>query len=160
MWKTQVLAFIIGNALKGFINGDKPYPAQFLSKSSEKSSRSSAVAIRQTKNLEYIMWKKPDKLFQSWLLSSMMDNVLIMVVSCETSQDLWERPAEIFISQSKAQFMPLMMQIQTTKRGSLSISDYFNNMKKISDALAFRGGAFSSNEFIMHILGRLDDFHE
>ena len=56
--------------------------------------------------------------------------------------------------------MPLMMQIQTIKRGSLSISDYFNNMKKISDALAIRGGAFLSNEFIMHILAILDDFYK
>ena len=46
LWKTQVLASIIGNGLKGFINGDKPYPAQFLSKSIAESSRSSGVTTR------------------------------------------------------------------------------------------------------------------
>lgn len=29
VWKTQVDASIIGNGLEGFINGDKPCPAQF-----------------------------------------------------------------------------------------------------------------------------------
>ncbi|KAH9770188.1 reverse transcriptase Ty1/copia-type domain-containing protein [Citrus sinensis] len=37
-----------------------------------------------------------------WMLSSMVDNVLIMVINCETSLELWEMLAEIFMSQSKA----------------------------------------------------------
>lgn len=68
-----------------------------------------------------------------------------MMINCETSQELWKRLAEIFMSQSKARFMPLMMQLQTTNKGSLSISDYFNKMKKISDSLAIGGNALSSN---------------
>lgn len=57
-------------------------------------------------------------------------------------------------------FIPLMMQIQNTKKGSLSISDYFNKMKKIYDSLAIGGNALSSNNFIMHILVGLDDSYE
>lgn len=96
-------------------------------------------------------------MLQSWMFSSMVDNVLILVISCETSQELWNRLAEIFMSQSRVRFMPLMMQIQNTKKGSLSISDYFTKMKKISDSLAIGGNALSSNELIMHILTGLDD---
>ena len=33
-------------------------------------------------------------------------------------------------------------------------------MKKISDSLAIEGNALSSNEFIMHVLARLDDSYE
>ena len=109
VWKTQVLASIIRNGLEGLINGGNPCPAQFLSESMAESSRSSVIAVRQIKNPEYIQWKKTNKLLQSWLFSSMMDNMLIMVISCETSQDLQERLAEIFMSQSKAWFMALMM---------------------------------------------------
>lgn len=68
--------------------------------------------------------------------------------------------AEIFASQSKALYMPLMIQIQTTKKGSLSISYYFSNMKKIEDSLAIGGNALSTNEFIMRILSGLDDSYE
>lgn len=50
------------------------------------------------------------------MLSSMVDNVLIMVVDSDTSQELWEKLAELFMSQSKARYMPLKMQIQTTKK--------------------------------------------
>lgn len=94
------------------------------------------------------------------MLSSIVDNVLIMVTYCETLLALWEMLAEIFISQSKARYMPRKMQIQSTKKGSLSVSDYFNKMKKIADSLAIRGNAISSNELIMHLLTGLDDNYE
>lgn len=160
VWKAQVLASIIGNGLEGFINGETPCSEQFLSRSTEESSRSGGTTVRPTENPEFIAWKQTDKMLQSWMFSSMVDNVLIMMISCETSQELWNRLAKIFMSQSKARFMPLMMQIQNTKKGSLSISDYFNKMKKIFDSLAIAGNALSSNELIMHILAGLDDSYE
>ena len=94
------------------------------------------------------------------MLSSMVDNVLIMVINCESSLELWEMLGQIFMSQSKARFLPLKMQIQSTKKGSLSVSDYFNKMKKIADSLAIGGNALSSNELIMHLLTGLDDSYE
>lgn len=94
------------------------------------------------------------------MLSSIVDNVLIMVTYCETLLELWEMLAEIFMSPSKAKYMPLKMQIQSTKKGSLFVSDYFNKMKKIADSLAIRGNAISSNELIMHLLTGLDDNYE
>ncbi|KAH9685572.1 retrovirus-related pol polyprotein from transposon RE1 [Citrus sinensis] len=96
----------------------------------------------------------------SWMFSSMVDNVLIMVINCETSLELWEMLAEIFMSQSKVRYLPLKMQIQSTKKGSLSISDYFNKMKKIADSLAIGGNPITSNEFIMHLLTGLDENYE
>ena len=103
---------------------------------------------------------KIDKLLQSWMFSSMVDNVLIMVINCETSLELWEMLAGIFMSQSKARYLPLKMQIQSTKKGSLSISDYFNKMKKIADSLAIGGNPITSNELIMHLLTGLDESYE
>lgn len=52
------------------------------------------------------------------------------------------------------------MQIQTTKKGEVSVSDYFNKMKKLADSLAVGGNPLSSNELIMHLLTGLDDSYE
>ena len=68
--------------------------------------------------------------------------------------------AEIFMSQSKARYLPLKMQIQLTNKGSLSVSDYFNKMKKIVDSLAIGGNPITSNELIMNLLTGLDDNYE
>lgn len=109
VWKTQVLTSIIANGLEGFINGDKPCPPQFLLELTGESSKSKASMARSIENPEFLAWKKIDKMLQSWMFSSMVDNVLIMVISCETSQELWNRLVKIFMSQSKARFTPLMI---------------------------------------------------
>lgn len=150
----------MANGLEGFINGNSVCPERYIIESTEESSRFGAQVLQRQENPEYITWTKTDKLLLSWMLSSIVDNVLIMVTYCETLLALWEMLAEIFISQSKARYMPRKMQIQSTKKGSLSVSDYFNKMKKIADSLAIRGNAISSNELIMHLLTGLDDNYE
>lgn len=100
---------------------------------------------------------KINKLLQSWMLSSIADNVLIMVIHYETLLELWEMLVKIFISQPKVRYMPLKMQIQLTKKGSPSGSEYFNKMKKIVDSLAIRGNKLPFNELIMYLLTSLDD---
>lgn len=90
----------------------------------------------------------------------MVDNVLIMVVDCDSSLEHWKKLAEMFMSQSKACYMPLKMQIQTTKKGALSVGDYFNKMKKIADSLAIDGNPLASTDFIMHLLTGLDENYD
>ncbi|KAH9736625.1 retrovirus-related pol polyprotein from transposon RE1 [Citrus sinensis] len=157
VWKAQVRASIIANGLEGFVTGDSICPDRYLNLTEGESSSSAMLISQRQENPEYIVWMKTDKLLQSWMLSSMVDNVLIMVINCESSLELWKRLGQIFMSQSKARFLPLKLQIQSTKKGSLSVSDYFNKMKKIGDSLAIGGNALSSNELIMHLLTGLDD---
>ncbi|KAH9800493.1 retrovirus-related pol polyprotein from transposon RE1 [Citrus sinensis] len=160
VWRAQIRASIIANGLEGFINGESLCPNRFLSSYENAASRSEAQSSSRRENPAYIDWKKADKLLQSWMLSYMVDNVLIMVVDCDTSLEIWEKLAEMFMSQSKARYMPLKMQIQTIKKGAMSVSDYFNKMKKIADSLAIGGNPLASTDFIMHLLTGLDDNYE
>lgn len=59
------------------------------------------------------------------MLSFMVDCVLIMVIDSDASLELRENLAEMFMSQSKARYMPLKIRVQTTKKGALSIANYF-----------------------------------
>ncbi|KAH9762091.1 retrovirus-related pol polyprotein from transposon RE1 [Citrus sinensis] len=160
VWRAQIRASIIANGLEGFIKGESLCPNRFLSSYENAASRSEAQSSSRRENPAYIDWKKADKLLQSWMLSSMVDNVLIMIVDCDTSLEIWEKLAEMFMSQSKARYMPLKMQIQTIKKGAMSVSDYFNKMKKIADNLAISGSPLASTDFIMHLFTGLDDNYE
>lgn len=117
VWKTQVRATIIANGLERFINGNSVCLERYLTelkgelRRSGVQSRSGAQSSQRQENPEYITRMKTDKLLQSWMLSSMVDNVLIMVIQCEASLELLELLAEIFMPQSKARYMPLKMQI-------------------------------------------------
>lgn len=59
------------------------------------------------------------------MLSFMVDSVLIMVIDSYASLEFRENLAEMFMSQSKARYMPLKIRVQTTKKGALSIANYF-----------------------------------
>ena len=88
VWKAQVRTSIIANGLESFINGENVCPEHYLTESTQELRRSGAEASQKQENPDYALWMKTDKLLQSWMLSSMVDNVLIMVINCETSLEL------------------------------------------------------------------------
>ena len=52
--------------------------------------------------------------------------------------------------------MPLKMQIQTLKKGSMSMIDYFTKMKRLSDSLSLARKPVELNDFIQYVLTGLD----
>ena len=92
MWKSQVLPSISGNELEGFINSTKPCPNKFLVVAADDQTAETIV------NPEYALWKKQDQLLLSWLLSSMNKSVLSSVISCTTSDEVWNALERLFSS--------------------------------------------------------------
>lgn len=45
----------------------------------------------------------------------------------------------MFVSQTHARIMPINMQLQTIKKGSMTISAYFTNMKRMADTVTIIG---------------------
>ena len=88
VWKAQVRTSIIVNGLESFINGEDVCPERHLTESTQELRRSGAETSQKQENPDYVLWMKTDKLLQSWMLSSIVDNVLIMVINCETSLEL------------------------------------------------------------------------
>lgn len=89
-------------------------------------------------------------------MSSIQQNLLSTVIHYDTAKELWETLTSMFISQTQARLMPLKMQIQTQKKRSMSMSEYFAKMKRIANNLALAGKPVELNDFIMHILTGLD----
>ena len=107
-------------------------------------------------NPEYTAWTKTDQLILSWMMSSIQQNLLATVIHCSTAKELLDALTSMFISQSQARIMPLKMQIQTLKKGSMSMIDYFAKMKRLSDSLALAGKPVELNDFLQHVLTGLD----
>lgn len=75
----------------------------------------------------------------SWLLSLVSENMLGYVSGCEHACDLWKIFEELFRSQSKARAMSLRFQLQTMKKGNLSVDEYFLQIRIIADGLRASG---------------------
>lgn len=156
LWRTQILTSIKGNDLEGFINGDKKCLEQFLPFENNNRAKTSTGTGSRSINPEFVAWMKIDQLLLSWMMSSIQQNLLSTVIDSTTSKQLWESLASMFISQSQARIQTLRMQIQTIKKGSMHMVDYFVEIKCIADILALVGKHVELSDLVMHVLTGLD----
>ncbi|KAL9426374.1 hypothetical protein AB3S75_033203 [Citrus x aurantiifolia] len=149
IWKSQVLPSILGNNLESLINGAKLVPTKFLVQVEEDQ------IVTTVENPEYIKWLRQDQFLLSWLLSTMTESVLSIVVQYTTSFEVWNALETLFASQSKARILQLKMQLQTTKKNAMTMSDYVNKMKNLADSLAMAGKYVTEDDLISYILAGL-----
>ena len=137
IWKMQVLASIQGNGLEGYIDGSitAPYTDQGIP------------------NSEFVMRKRTDQQVLGWLLSSMTESVLRIVLGCKTSFEVWKALEKLSGSQNKTRALQLKNQMMMTKKNDLSVYDYFHKMKGIADSMAATGAPMSDYDFMISVLG-------
>lgn len=79
-------------------------------------------------------------------------SVLSTVARFSSSRDVWLSLEKRFASQSRTRIMQLKNQLQVTKRGNLSISDYIDKKLNIADNLALAGKPVDEDDFITLIM--------
>ncbi|KAL9462433.1 hypothetical protein AB3S75_000438 [Citrus x aurantiifolia] len=146
LWKSQVISSIRANELEGFINGSHTCPPRCFTNPGPNQTTIT------TTNPEYQIWKKQDHILLSWLLSSLSEGVLGTVVDCYTSCEVWTTLANQYGARTRARVLYLRTQIQTTKKGSLTIHDYYSRMKTILNTLRAAGNNMGDEDFIMCVL--------
>ncbi|KAL5572016.1 hypothetical protein UlMin_021613 [Ulmus minor] len=67
----------------------------------------------------------------------------------------WNALEKIFSSSSRARLMQLRLQLQTTKKNSMSMIEFIMKIKGFSDSLAAIGEPVSDQDLIMNLLARL-----
>ncbi|KAH9658932.1 protein kinase domain-containing protein [Citrus sinensis] len=137
------------NEIEGFIDGSHICPLRVLINLGQDQT------IVTTSNPEYQVWKKHDHILLSWLLSSLSEEVLGTVVDCSTSFEVWTTLSNQFGARTRARILHLRTQIQTTKKGSLTIHEYYSRMKSILNALRAVGSNMSDDDFIMCVFAGL-----
>ncbi|KAH6790100.1 hypothetical protein C2S51_005106 [Perilla frutescens var. frutescens] len=103
-------------------------------------------------NPEFQLWFRRDQFLLSWIIGSISESMIGHVTRCTSSRDLWLTLKSLFQSQSKARVMQLKLQLQTQKKGDLTIDKYFLTMCGIADNLAAIGKPIADEDLILHIL--------
>lgn len=141
-WRVQILSTVRAHCLDDLLDKAPQIPIQFLP-----NSRDQAI------NPEFVTWKRRDQYLVSWMLSSIGESMLGYVTRCATASQIWHVLEDLFQSQSKARIMQLSLQLQTQKKGDLSVDEYFLKMRGFADMLAAAGKVISDDELVLHILG-------
>ena len=108
LWQAQFLPLLRGYELEGYVSGALPCPPKFLS------------SIDSTINNNYITWQKQDNILLGWILSSLTE----LVLALSTSTSVWQALDHMFASKSRARIMQLKLELQNTKKGNLSMTNY------------------------------------
>ncbi|KAH9781043.1 retrovirus-related pol polyprotein from transposon RE2 [Citrus sinensis] len=140
IWKQQVLSSIRGNGLENYIDESRLCPDQFL------PNRSGSAEASGEGHL----------LLLGWIMSSMSLEILSLVVSSQTSLELWKNLEKQFGSKSMAKKVHLKMLLSNLRKGSLSMTEYFTKLRTIFYGLALAGSPLSNTNLITHLITGLD----
>lgn len=92
-----------------------------------------------TPNPASIHWIQQDQLILSALISSLSENLIAQVIGLTTSQAVWVALERLFASKTQARLGQLQFQLATLKKGSDSVTDFFQKTKLLADTLAAAG---------------------
>ncbi|RZC76131.1 hypothetical protein C5167_000255 [Papaver somniferum] len=147
LWKSQFFPLLEGYGLEGYVDGSLSAPSKFL-------------ADKVTPNPSFVAWRRQDKIITSWLRSSLSPGVGLLVIGLQTARDIWVSLESRFASASRARINQLQRQLQTIRKGGLSMNEFFLQAKKISDDLAACGEPFSDAAVQQMLLAGLDSSYD
>ena len=147
-WRSQVIPALRAHDLEGYVLGTEICPSQFT------DHISSDVSSKQV-NSAFTLWIRMDQAIMSWLLNSISESMFGHIVRCNTSHEVWHTLENLFTTHSKARTLQLRFQLQSLKKGNLSIHDYMLKMRSLSETLASAGQLISDDELTLYILGGL-----
>ncbi|KAL5577202.1 hypothetical protein UlMin_018901 [Ulmus minor] len=131
LWRSQMDNVIYANGFENFVEG--------LSVCPEKTDPTTGA----------------DRLTLSWIYSSLTPEIMAQIVGHTTSNSAWNALEKIFSSSSRARIMQLRLQLQTTKKNSMSMIDFIMKIKGFCDSLAAIGESVSKQDQIMNLLAGL-----
>ena len=148
LWKAQIVPYLKGNHLFGFVDGTRTPPPEFLPPTTTEPNLS-------LPNPDFLFWQTQDQLILSALISSLSENILAYVVKCSTSHEVWNTLERMFTAHSRARSMNIHCQLATLKKGDSSIADYFHKFTHLTDTLAAVAQPLPPHEALSFLLAGL-----
>ncbi|KAL5752135.1 hypothetical protein ACOSQ2_022642 [Xanthoceras sorbifolium] len=149
-WRMQVLPAIHAFDLEDFVLTCKKCPEKYIQSQLEGSNE-----FEQTISEDFLLWKKVDQLIVCWLFSTLSESIFGQVTHCTTAYEVWSTLENMYSQQSKARVLQLKTEMNSTKKGAMSINDYILKMKCLSESLAAAGRLLAADDVISSVLGGL-----
>ncbi|KAK6142980.1 hypothetical protein DH2020_023328 [Rehmannia glutinosa] len=144
--KQQVLSAVRRYGIEGYLTGDITPPRKFVT---------SPDTSRSVPNPEYATFQRQDQLLVSWLLSSLYDSILVLMVGLESAAEMWHTLETNFSSRSQAKQIQYKLQLSTMKKGNQSMRDFINKVKLCYDALCAASHKIKEADQVLHICAGL-----
>uniref|UniRef100_A0A2C9UM44 Retrotransposon gag domain-containing protein n=1 Tax=Manihot esculenta TaxID=3983 RepID=A0A2C9UM44_MANES len=87
-----------------------------------------------------------------WWVASLSPDIVPFIVGEKSASDVWLTLAKTYAKPSQAQIMSLRESLFTTKKGSMTITEFLQKVKSITTTLVAAGVLISMNEVVFHVL--------
>jgi hypothetical protein len=128
--------------LQGFITGETKAPPRYrTSKASDTQdpNPTSKESDSQDLNPKFLQWRQTDHLAKGWLIATLSEDVLGIVVGLDTATEVWNSLVHAFARVSDDRHLELKKRLTTIQRGSDPLQDYLRQFKTMCDDLAAIG---------------------
>jgi hypothetical protein len=144
------MAFVKAQDSYGFLDGSTQPPAQTIPNPSTTQGAPATIA-----NPKFLAWCQRDQMLLSVLISTLSEPLVVHTVGCATSHQLWTTLVSMFASQARSRVLQIHYQLATSKKGSASITEYFQSFKALCDNLAAAGQHLNDFERTPYFLAGL-----
>ncbi|KAL5559363.1 hypothetical protein UlMin_035574 [Ulmus minor] len=103
-------------------------------------------------NPKFVNWCRQDRLILSCIYSTVTPEVMAQIVGHTMSSSTWKALEKIFSFSLRAHLMQLRLQLQTTKKNSISMIEFIMKIKSLCDNLAAIGEPVTDQDQIMNLL--------
>ena len=146
LWHSLVLSALRGHRMDGFISGAKPAPPEYITDSNN----------NRVVNPDFEEWLAADQIVYSWLLSTMTPEVASDFLHCINSAQIYKAVTELMNATSRSRITMYRYELQRTRKGSDSITEYLSKMKTLCDNLSMAGSPIPESDLITQTLAGLD----
>jgi len=106
-------------------------------------------------NPAFVAWRRQDCIILNWIYSSLTPAIMAQIIGHNSSHFAWSALEKTFSSSSRARITQLRLELQPTKKGSLSMINYIIKVKGDGDSLAVIGEPALEQDQVMNLIGGL-----
>lgn len=151
LWKVQICAAVRGARLQGHLTGTSEKPEAEVTVTADGKSTKKA-------NPAFEDWEALDQQVLGYLLSSLSRDVLMQVAACETAAEVWATIERMYSMHTRARTMNTRFALTNTKKGKMTLPEFFGKMKALGDEMAASTGRpVDEEEMIQHIIAGLSE---
>ena len=107
-------------------------------------------------NPAYEEWFARDQQVLGFLFSALSKEVMVQVAAAKTAAQAWKMIQDTFVSHTRARVMNVRLALNTTKKESMTITEFYTKMTALGDELAAAGKPLDDAEMISYIVNGLD----
>ncbi|XP_019179275.1 PREDICTED: uncharacterized protein LOC109174496 [Ipomoea nil] len=146
-WRTQLVPFLRGQDLLGYVDGETPCPSPTIDAAPTSGDSASATTTPSPiPNPAFKAWIKQDQSIMSLLISSLSDEVMHLAVGRSTSKEVWESITSALGSSTRARCLSLLGQFHFLRQGNSTATEYLGRAQLLVENLALAGRPISLDE--------------